>query len=400
MKIFVKAFLILIITSTLIGYAKENSNKVELEFWTLQLNDFAPYIKDKIATYERNHPNIKIKWVDIPFSEGEKRTLSAVMSKKVPDIINLNPSFSATLQKKNVLAKINANIDNDYIEPALQLCKQNNELYAIPWYVTSKITIYNSELLKNTGYNSPPSNYKEILPFAHIVKRNKNKYAFMPNLAEDGEMLKIMSKQNVSLNEFFISEKTIDTYSLMKKLYKYELIPNGSINQKHRDSLEKYMAGETVFLEAGSNFLKTIKENAPEIYKTTKVAPQLNLENGVTSISLMNFVIPQKSKYKKQAEAFALYMANSRNQAEFCKLAPVLPSTKSALKRPFFLKDTTLIDKGRKISANQLKTAKTTQPIIPNQKQINEIIDYVTQNILLNKKSIKEALNEGSKMMP
>ena len=56
-----------------------------------------------IRTYENNHPNIQIKWVDVPFSEGEKRTLAAVMTDNPPDLINLKPtslnSFESFLPK-------------------------------------------------------------------------------------------------------------------------------------------------------------------------------------------------------------------------------------------------------------------------------------------------------------
>lgn len=36
------------------------------------MNDFAPYINGVIKDFETENPNIKIKWVDVPFSEGEK----------------------------------------------------------------------------------------------------------------------------------------------------------------------------------------------------------------------------------------------------------------------------------------------------------------------------------------
>ena len=58
------------------------------------MGDFAPYINEVINKYEQDHPDIKIKWIDVPFSEGEKRTLAAVMTDCPPDLINSNPDFS------------------------------------------------------------------------------------------------------------------------------------------------------------------------------------------------------------------------------------------------------------------------------------------------------------------
>ncbi len=395
MKIFVKLFLVFLIVLNFVGCQVKTDNRIELEFWTLQLNDFTPYIEQKIAIYEKNHPNIKIKWIDIPFSEGEKRTLSAVMSDNVPDVVNLNPSFASTLESKKVLTIIDRDFEDIYVPSALNLCRQGSGYYAIPWYVTSSVTIYNKDILEHAGYTMPPDSYQGIFTFSRNIKQKTGKYAFMPNLSEDGKMLKNLAKQGVDLEGFFDSEITVQNYEVFKELYRENIIPKGSINQTHRDSLEKYMSGDTAFLEAGANFLKTIEQNAPEVYKKTDVAPQMNMQNGIIDISLMNLVIPIKSKHPQEAIDFALFMTNDANQLEFCKLAPVLPSTKIALEDEFFSQENTLIDKGRKISANQLKQATNSARIYSNQKQINEIIDYATQIILLNKKSIRQALKDA-----
>ena len=85
---------------------KPTENKNEIVFWTLQMGDFAPYMNGVINDFEAQNPDIKIKWVDVPFSEGEKRTLAAILSNTPPDLINLNPDFSAILAQKGTLEKI------------------------------------------------------------------------------------------------------------------------------------------------------------------------------------------------------------------------------------------------------------------------------------------------------
>jgi ABC-type glycerol-3-phosphate transport system substrate-binding protein len=82
------------------------TDSITLEFWTLQLRDFKPLIEGWIIDYEEAHPTIEINWVDVPFSEGEKRALSAMMSPHVPDVINLNPAFASTLAERQVLEPI------------------------------------------------------------------------------------------------------------------------------------------------------------------------------------------------------------------------------------------------------------------------------------------------------
>ena len=73
--------------------SKVDNDKINLEFWTLQLSNQKEFVQNVINKYEKKHPNIIIKWVDVPFSEGEKRALASVLSGSTPDIINMNPSF-------------------------------------------------------------------------------------------------------------------------------------------------------------------------------------------------------------------------------------------------------------------------------------------------------------------
>ena len=383
--------------------------KITVEFWTLQLSDFTPYMNSMIDEYEKSHPNIKIKWIDVPFSEGEKRVLASIMSNHVPDLVNLNPSFSSTLASKGTLSDISAYSDkqdfDDFLHPAMNLCTQNGKTYCIPWYITSSITLYNSELTDKAGIKKLPQKDEEIYEFAKQIKNKTGKYALMPTLSEDGYMFKNLIKHNISIideknKQIFLSTKEVQNiYKIWSELYSSSFIPKESITQTHREALEKYMSGELAMLQTGANFLVMIKDNAPDIYKKTKLAPQLNLENGVVDFSMMNLIIPEKSKHQKEALEFALFLTSEKNQVEFSKLAPVLPSSKKALDNNFFDSDATLIEQGRKISAYQMKTGKKNIPLYPQQKEINTTMDYATQKIILKKEIPQKALDEAEEKL-
>ena len=116
------------------------------------MNDFAPYINGVIKDFETENPEIKIKWVDVPFSEGEKRTLASVLSDNPPDLVNLNPDFSSTLAHKGALYEIPQDKTKQFNQEILNALKTNGKIYSIPWYATSAITIYNKDLFKKQIY--------------------------------------------------------------------------------------------------------------------------------------------------------------------------------------------------------------------------------------------------------
>jgi len=417
LKKFLSIFVLLIlIFGVVLGISScqkkpDNTGKIEITFWTLQLSDFSVYIKDVIAQYEQKNPNIKIKWIDVPYSEGEKRALAAVMSNDVPDLINMNPGFGATMASKGALLDIKNYVSqekyNDYLPESWQASSVSGITFGIPWYITSAVTIYNKQILNSAGikdYNSIKT-YEDLGKLAPVIKQKTGKFVLMPNLTESGYMLKLFNKYDIPIVDkegkkaLFNTSEAVRVLSFWTDMYENKYIPAESITEGHRAALEKYQAGETAFIIAGANFLKIIKENASEIYKNSDVFSQIVGSNKKVDFSLMNLVVPKKSKNPEIAVDFALFLTNHKNQLEFCKLAPILPSTKETLNADFFktAENNDLAVKGRIISAQQLKNALTPAPQLRDQKDLNEIIDNATQQALLKEKTPQEALDQSVK---
>ena len=376
---------------------KQNADN-EVVFWTLQMNDFAPYMNKVISNFEKENPNIKIKWIDVPFSEGEKRTLASVLSNNPPDLVNLNPDFSALLAQKGALEEIPETQTTQYISEVVESLKYNGKIYSLPWYATSAITIYNKNLLNKANVNIPKT-FEELEKIAPKIKSHTNAYVFLPNLSENDTMLKILNKYGVNSAENINSQKSVAVFELFKNLYIKDLIPKESITQTHREALEKYMSENIVLFQAGANFLNMIKENAPTTYKHTDVAPQIVGELRQNDFSLMNFVIPLRAKHKQEALKFALYLTNEENQLELGKLTNVLAVNKKALQNQFYTTYTNddLLAKARVISAKQLNKIQPVLKTERNQKEINTLINSAVQEILLDKAETPSILDRVSK---
>lgn len=370
----------------------------EVIFWTLQMNDFADYMNGVISEFENQNPDIKIKWIDVPFSEGEKRTLASVLSDNPPDLINLNPDFSAALAQKGTLYEINSADASQFNPEIIESLKYNGKLYSLPWYATSAVTIYNKDLIKKAGVEVPKT-YEEIGKIAQAIKQKTGAYAFLPNITENDTMLKILNKYGVSSPEMLDSEKSAQVFEFFKELYRENLIPRESITQTHREALEKYMSEKIVLFQAGANFLNMIKENAPSTYKNTDVAPQIIGDLGQNDFSLMNFVIPIRAKHKDSALKFALFLTNEKNQLELAKLTNVIATNKIALKDDFYTRydEGDLMAKARVLSANQLNKVQPALKSVKNQKDINNLINAAVQEVLLDKTDTKSALSTLSK---
>ena len=371
----------LIITGIFFIFKKTPSNN-EVVFWTLQMSDFAPYINGVISDFEKENPDIKIKWVDVPFSEGEKRTLASVLSDNPPDLVNLNPDFSATLAHKGALWEIQKSELIQFNDEILKSLETDGKMFSIPWYATSAITIYNKDLI-----SSVPKTYGQLAEIAPQI-RKKGAYITLPNITENDTMLKILNK--------YPKEKKQYVYTLFKNLYSNDLIPKETVTMTLSEALEKYMSENIALIGAGANFLNMIKENAPQTYSKTDVAEQIKGDLGQNDFSLMNFVIPLRAKHKKQALKFALFLTNDKNQLELAKLTNVLAVNKQTLNNDFYKKydKNDLMAKARVISAGQLNKLQPVFRTQKNQKEVNNLVNNAVQNILLNKGETEKILKE------
>lgn len=380
-------------------YATKNNTpkQNELVFWTLQLGTFSNYIQPIIDDFEKSHPDTKVLWVDIPYSEGGKRTLASILSDTPPDLINATPDFSTLLAQKNTLYTFDKTQTEQYLPAIMESLTLDGgkTYYAIPFYATTAVTFYNKALTDKMGLKTLPTTYEELYNLAELSLKTSNTYITMPTINENDTFLKILNKYDLLNEKKLDSIEAQNLVNQYKNLYQNNLIPKEALTQTHRESLEKYMSGQIVFYNGGGNFLNLIKENAPDTYKTTRIAPQITGSNGKYDFSLMNLIIPKNAKNKELALEFAQLLTNEENQMKFAQLTTVLPVNKNTLENEYFTKltndDPNTI--ARITSAKQLK--KALPPIkYKDIKGLSNIVNKIIAEILLDKTNTQKGLNE------
>lgn len=374
--------------------SNEKETKIkEVEFWTSQLSVFSDYMNSVIDEFEKQNPHIKIKWIDVPYAEAEKRVLASLLSSNMPDLINITADFNITLASKGALKNIEDGLEN-YNKVILNSLTLDDKVWGVPFYATSAITIYNKDLIKEFGINESPKTYYELFDIAKKSPKLNNKYLFMPTLTENDTLYKILNKYNLASVENVNSDNAIYFFNELKHLYDNERIPKEAITQTHREVLEKYSSGQIAYIQAGANFLNIIKENSLDVYSKSDILPQLYGEKEQYDFSLMTLAIPLKSKNSKEALLFANFLTNEQNQLDFSKLTGVLPVNNDALKNEYFKKDDVgdLQVKARVIGAKQLFSPVLYPKHTKKHKEIISLINSTVEKILLENRDIPEYL--------
>ena len=390
---------ILLVSFVYILTKPQKHNDNEVVFWSLQMGTFDGYMKPLIAEFEKQNPDVKIKWIDVPYSEGEKRTLASILSSTPPDLVNLTPDFSSVLAQKQALEYIDCAKLKDYNKQITQSLMTDGKCYAVPFYATSSLTFYNKDLLKKAGVKRVPATYGELNSLAPLIKQKTGVFVTMPTLTENDTLLKILNKSGINTPQTLTSDKSVKIFEGYRELYQKDLIPRESITQNHQEALEKYMSGQLAFIQSGANFLNIVKENAPQVFKHTDVAPQFTGDNGKYDVSVMNLIIPVRAKHKDGALRFALFLTNKQNQIDLAKLTTILPVNNLALNDSYFnsYTDGDVIAKARVLSAKQLGNLQKNIRFENNHKEILTLLNTTVQQILLGNDDVKKVLESAAK---
>lgn len=387
------------------------SGTAKIEFWTMQLQpQFTNYFQSLIANFESQNPGIKVNWVDVPWSAMENKILTAVSAKTPPDVVNLNPDFASQLAGRNAWidldTKVPPTVRSSYLPNIWQASTLNGKSFGIPWYLTTRLTIYNTDLLKQAGISTPPATYAQLAQVAQQIKDKTGKYAFFVTFVpqDSGEVLESFVQMGVTLVDTqgkaaFNSPQGKAAFQYWVDLYKKGLLPKEALTQGHRHAIDLYQSGETAFLASGPEFLKTIANNAPKIAQASLIAPQLTGDTGKKNVAVMNIVVPRDTKQPDAAVKFALFVTNDENQLAFAKAANVLPSTIKALSDPYFQDvpaTASTVEKARVISAKQLQQAEILTPTLKDFNKLQKAIYENLQAAMLGEKTVDKAVEDAA----
>jgi putative chitobiose transport system substrate-binding protein len=385
-----------------------------IEFWTMQLQPkFTPYFTQLLTNFQQEPEGTDVKWVDIPWEAMESKILTAVSANTAPDVVNLNPKFAAQLAAKNAWLnldeQVSAEVKARYLPNIWQANSLEGKTFGFPWYLTTKVTVYNQDLLKQAGLTAPPATFAELAQAAKTIKGKTGKYGFFVTLApnDSGEVMESLVQMGVQLLDdqgkaAFNSAAGKAAFQYWVDLYQQGLLPPEILTQGHRHAVELYQSGAMALLSTGPEFLTSIETNAPQIAKVSAAAPQITGPNGKTNVAVMNLVIPRATKNPQAALNFAQFVTNVDNQLAFAQAANVLPSAQAAVEA--YIKQleqgekNTALQQARLVSAQQLPSAEV---LIPPRKNIGLLQKALYENLaaaMLKQKTVEQALADAAQV--
>ena len=384
---------------------------ITIEFWTLQLSPtFNDYFHGLIAEYERRHPGVTIRWVDVPYDAAIQKLLAGAVAGNAPDVVNLSADFLARFHGMHALADLSDDVARcgyTFLPNALALCTFDSTVAALPWYLNTYVLLYNKELLRKAGFTETdlPGTYRELIPFIREYKDRTGRFALFWNIGKDSYLPMMLGSEGIAMTDPDLSRATfhstegIALIDQWVQLYRDGYLPAESIIKPGSSIVEAYQSGQVMMIMTGPVFLNRIRTNSPRIYEQTGVMRAIVGSRGSHELAAMALSVLSTSRHPEEARAFALFITEPGNQLAFSRITTTFPSVMEALDDTLFTRPgNDLQSIARHLGARQLPRATRLRSHLLHEEfdLLRDIFDEAVQKACTGSLPTGEAMNRAA----
>ncbi|WP_288481181.1 sugar ABC transporter substrate-binding protein [uncultured Deinococcus sp.] len=396
-----------LITAALFAAGTAAAQKTQMEFWTISL---APLFNDEmnrlVTQFEKENPNVELKWVDVPANAMEQKLLAAVASGRPPAAVNLSSDMVVKLSEQGALSPMTLTDAQKklYFANTLSTFTIDGKVVGVPWYWSPKVVAYNTDIFRKAGLdpNSPPRTIQTLMAAARQIKDKTGMYGFMPNI-NGINMLYLFQEAGLPVLDksgakaVFNSAQHVALVQQYVDLYKKGYVPEDTMRRGYTAATELYSAGKLGMLITGPQFILRVENDNKDVYAKTKVAPYpINIAGNVIHTGLMGFTVPKGVRDPAAAQKLALFLTNDVNQLAFSKVTKTtFPSTVKASTDKFFKQGgSDAVSQGRLVASTELKKAKDLTLVYPDASKLNKVFKDNIEAAMAGTKTVKAALDD------
>ncbi len=398
-----KTLLILVSVFLFHSCSIKNDKSNQIVFWAMGVE--GENIGKIIPEFEKKY-NVKVKVQQIPWTAAHEKLITAFVSETLPDVFQLGNTWIPEFVALNAIEPldsicISSNFNlNEYFSGILESNKINGLLYGIPWYVDTRVLFYRKDLLKKTGWNSPPKTWEELYEVSKKIKTLTGNYAiyFPTNEWVPLIIFALQNEARLLINNYtepaFTEPEFVSAFQFISRFYKEKLSPSNitEVTNIYQAFEEGYIAMYITGPWNISEFKKRISKNAQNLWMTAPLPSPDSLYPGKSLAGGASLVINRDSKKKELAFKLIEFLSEPEIQIKFYNLVGSLPSIKTAWKDSIFINDIYL-----RAFRIQLERTQAMPKIAEWENIMNSKIQKFVEEIATGKMSVSEACDRLNK---
>jgi multiple sugar transport system substrate-binding protein len=336
------------------GPVPEPSSPVTITFasWVGEI----PEMKQLIAAFQKEHPNITVKLQNIPAEEAAEKLTAQVAGGNPPDVAYVDASTVANFASRKALVNLDNYISRSdivkpdgYVPAFKTFTTYENSMYGLPFDGESTGLFYRTDLFQAAGIAQPPANWPEFEAAARALTQPAKRqygvamfateaaYYWYPWLWQNGgKLLSDDGKQVLFADDK--AKQAADFYVNLAKNY----APKDYLNSNSYDGRQAFANGQVGMYVAGSWFAGTLSNEFPKIQGKWATAPlPVGAAGCGTTIAGDALVVFRQGQQSDAAWKFIEFLSKPDNVALWTyksKGGTTLPPINSLLQNPDLVK--------------------------------------------------------------
>lgn len=385
----------------LLGACGPSAPRVEvIHFWAMGTE--AEVLAQLLPEFERTHPLIKVEVQQLAWTAAHEKLLTAVAGDATPDLCQLGNSWIPELVALKALEPLAERVSgsqqivaDDYFPGVWQTNTVEGTLYAVPWYVDTRLLFYRRDLLKAAGFDAPAQTWSGWLVQLKAIKRmvGPQRYAVLMPLNEFEPLQILALEQSEPMLRDggrygnFRSESFRHALSFYRDLFTESLAP-AMTNQQIANVWNEMGKGFFTFYISGPWNIAEFKRRLPaQLQSSWMTAPMPGPEGpGVSNAGGSSLVVFRRSKYQQSAWELIEYLSSPAIQRRFYELTGDLPPRRSS-----WLSGTIATDPYTQAFRTQLERLRTF-PQVPEWEEIMQEMRIMAERVAQGQEDVNSAV--------
>jgi len=272
----------------------DSSEVVEIQFlqWWGTEGDVGVSIDGLVADFEKEHPNIKVKVISLPFGDTKSQIIANHASGTIADVVGLNPPWTREFVDLGILEPLDEYMEKDtnfnkenYFPASMEPI--NGKTYLAPYNTLSFFLYYNKDLFNQAGLEEPKT-WDDIINASNVLTDvDKNQYGFTLSLSEGGAsngsilslypLLYAANGRTYKDGKYTVeSEEMIAAMNLLKTLSENGSIVPGENVKNDAMMVEEFSLGNIGMMIQNDAHVATIAAKNPDLNYGVIPIPTIN----------------------------------------------------------------------------------------------------------------------------
>ncbi|MDY6896265.1 MAG: extracellular solute-binding protein, partial [Thermotogota bacterium] len=154
----------------------------EVIFWhsySTTSGEYKLLTEEIIPEFEKEHSDIKITEVQVPYDEMRRRLIVSTAAAQYPDVMRMDIIWVPQFADIGVLLSVDEEFPNDFqqikddfLPGPLATNYWKGHYYGVPLDTNTRVLLWNRKMFEESGLSAPPTNMEEFIKYIKILTKD------------------------------------------------------------------------------------------------------------------------------------------------------------------------------------------------------------------------------------